>query len=78
MTMKKVELLMAGLLVTLAFASAPDPASARLPAPPETAGSKAKAEEVAAKVAAAARKEADELARYQDKAVANYKERQAK
>lgn len=76
--MKRVELLLSGLLVALVLAVTPGPASARLPTPPETPDSKAKAEETAAKVAAAAKREAEDLGRYQDKAAANYRDRQAK
>ena len=71
-------MLLGSLLVALVVALTPEPASARLPAPPETPESKAKTEEAAAKFAAAAKREAEDLARYQDKAAAHYKERQAK
>ena len=77
--MKRAELLLAGVLVALVVGVTPAPAGARLPTPPETLESKAKAQEAAAKVAAASKPEAEELARRsQDKAAAHYRERQAK
>jgi hypothetical protein len=76
--MSKLRLLVSSGLVALALGSAAGPAAAKLPAPPETAESKANAEETLAKAAAAAKREAEELARYQDKAAANYKERQGR
>jgi hypothetical protein len=76
--MKRTQLLLADLLVAIAVATIATPAFAKLPMPPETPESKAKAEEAAAKAAAAAKREAEDLARYQDKAAAHYRERQAK
>lgn len=66
------------LLVGLVLAAGVSTAAAKLPVPPETPESKAMAQEAAAKAAATAKKAAEDLARSQDKAVANYKERQAK
>ena len=76
--MKKTTSLLTGLLVALAVAGVAGTASAKLPVAPETPESKAQAQEASAKAAAALKKEAEDLGRYQDKAVARYKERQAK
>ena len=76
--MKRLTSLFPGLLIAVALAGAAGTTAAKLPVPPETPESKAQAQEVAAKAAAAVKKEAEEIGRYQDKAVANYKERQAK
>ena len=76
--MKKTSSLLRQLSIAVVLACAAGTAVAKLPVPPETPESKAKAQEAAAKAAAAAKQAAEELSRYQDKAVANYKERQAK
>jgi len=76
--MRTIPTWLAALLVTSVLALTAAPAAAKLPVPPETPESKAKAQEVADKAAAAARRETEDLLRYQDKAVANYKQRQAK
>jgi hypothetical protein len=76
--MKALIPLFRGLLVAVALAGTFGIAAAKLPVPPETPESKAKADDTAAKAAAAAKKEAEDLSRYQDKAVVNFKERPAK
>ena len=53
-------------------------AAAKLPVPPVTPESQAKAEEAKAKAAAAAKHTAELLAAAQDKAVANYQSRAKK
>ncbi len=76
--MKRLTSLFARPLLAGAFAAAAGTAAAKLPVPPETPESKAKAQEAAGKAAAALKKDTEDLGRYQDKAVANHKERQAK
>jgi hypothetical protein len=76
--MKPAALLLANLLIALLMATVPGAAAAKLPVPAETPESKAKAQEAAAKVAAAAKRDAEDLSRYQDKAAANYQQRQSK
>ncbi len=76
--MKKMSPRLRSLLLVVALAGAAGTAVAKLPVPEATPESKARAEEAAAKAAAAAKKDAEDLARYQDKAAANYKERQPK
>jgi hypothetical protein len=80
-SMKKTKSLFRPWLLALVLAGslgAVGTAAAKLPVPAETPEAKAKAQEEAAKAAAAAKQAAEDLARYQDKAVANYKERQPK
>jgi hypothetical protein len=67
----------ARLVVVIAIAGA-GPAAAALPTAPETAESKAKAQAAAAAAAEALKRETEDLARYQDRAVANYRQRQVK
>lgn len=76
--MKSLTSLFTMLLVAFSLAGAAGTAAAKLPVPPETPESKTKAQEAADKAAAAAKKEVEDLGRYQDKAVANHKQRQAK
>ena len=77
--MKKSNTLIGQLLVALVLATGISTAAvAKLPVAAETPETKAKAEEAKAKVAEVAKKAAEDLAEAQDKAVANYKERQPK
>jgi hypothetical protein len=64
---------------TIALALFAGSALAKLPAPPPmTDEQKAKAEDAKAKAAEAAKKEGEQLARYQDKAADNYRKGQGK
>ena len=76
--MKKSNSLFRQSLIGLVLATGVSVAAAKLPVAPETPESKAKTEEVAAKAAVAAKKDAEDLGRAQDKAVANLKERAPK
>jgi hypothetical protein len=76
--MKRMNPLFRSLLVAFALTGAAGTAGAKLPVAEATPEAKAKAEEAAAKAAAAAKKDAEDLGRYQDKAAANFKERQPK
>ena len=60
----------AAVVVACCFATA---AFAKLPSPPATEEAKAKAAEAKTKAEAAAKKDAENLAKSQDRAVANYK-----
>ena len=65
-------------LVTVALALVAGTAWAKLPVPPMTDEQKAKAEVAKAKAADDAKKEADLLGKYQDKAAAIYKKGEGK
>ena len=70
MNTRKIPMTLAALLASCAFGLA----SAKLPAPPPpTDEQKAKAAEVKIKADEAAKREADLLGKYQDRAVANFK-----
>jgi hypothetical protein len=73
--MKTGKLLAAG---TLAFALSAGLAQAKIPVPPMDDAAKAKAEETKAKDADAAKKDAEQLAKAQDRVVERYKKGQAK
>ena len=70
--MSRFKLPIKELLVASALALSVGTAAAKLPVPPVTPESQAKAEETKAKTAEAAKKAAAGLAAAQDKAVANY------
>jgi hypothetical protein len=72
--MKKTHSLLMRLSLAAAIACTTGLAAAKLPVAPETPESKAKADEARAKAAAASQKAAEDLSRYMDKAVANWKE----
>jgi hypothetical protein len=74
--MKKTHSLLVRLSLAAAIACTAGIAAAKLPVPPETPESKAKAEEASAKAAAASKKASEDLARYMDKAVANWQQGQ--
>jgi len=61
------------LAMAMAMTMAAGTAWAKLPAQPMTDEQKAKADETKAKAAEAAKKAGEQLAKYQDKAVDNYK-----
>lgn len=70
MNTRKISMTVAALLASCAFGVA----SAKLPAPPPpTDEQKAKAAEAKVKADEAAKREADLLGKYQDRAVANFK-----
>jgi hypothetical protein len=73
--MKTGKLLAAG---ALAFALSAGLAQAKIPVPPMDDAAKAKAEEAKAKAADAAKKNAEQLAKAQDRVVERYKKGQAK
>ncbi len=75
-TPRKASRLLLKLSLAFALAGTAGVAAAALPVPPETPESKAKAQETAAKAAEAAKKASEDLSRYMDKAVENYKQRQ--
>ena len=65
-------------LTTIALALFAGTTWAKLPVPPMTDEQKAKAEDAKTKAAAAAKKDSELLAKYQDKAADNYKKGQGK
>ena len=73
---KKASRLLARLSLALVLAGSAGGAAAALPVAPETPEAKVKAQEAAAKAAEAAKKASEDLGRYMDKAVENYKQRQ--
>jgi hypothetical protein len=73
---RKASRLLFKLSMAFALAGTGGFAAAALPVPPETPESKSKAQEAAAKAAEAAKKASEDLSRYMDKAVENYKQRQ--
>ena len=75
-TSRRANRLLLRMSLALAMAGLGGVAVGALPVPPETPESKAKAQEAAAKAAEAAKKASEDLARYMDKAVENYKQRQ--
>ena len=74
--LRKARRLLLKLSMAFALASTAGVAVAALPVPQETPESKAKAQEAAAKAAEAAKKASEDLSRYMDKAVENYKQQQ--
>jgi len=64
--------------MTIALALMAGTAWAKLPVPPMTDEQKAKAEQAKTKVAEAAKKDSELLAKYQDKAADNYKKGQGR
>jgi hypothetical protein len=73
-TLKTPMLRVASVILALGFASAMNPASAKLPAPSDEA--KAKAEEAKAKAAENAKKDAELLSKYQDDLATKYAAKQ--